>query len=46
MARKEGLPQGTDRLPSGSLRVRVRVAGYDPIVKTFPLFDECGEYSI
>lgn len=38
MARKENLPQGMDRLPSGSLRVRVRVAGYDPIVKTFPLF--------
>ncbi len=40
MARKENLPEGMDRLPSGSLRVRVRVIGFDPINKTFPLFSD------
>jgi hypothetical protein len=33
MARKEALPEGMDR-QSGSLRVRVRVIGFEPISAT------------
>jgi len=35
MARKEALPEGMDR-QSGSLRVRVRVIGFEPISATSP----------
>lgn len=43
MARKESLPKGFERLPSGSIRVRMTLAGFDPITKTFPLFSEATE---
>lgn len=32
-----------DRLPSGTLRVRLRIIGFDPITKSFPLFSETAE---
>lgn len=43
MARKESLPEGMDRLPSGSLRVRLRVLGFAPITKNFPIFADSVE---
>jgi integrase len=43
MARKEVLPEGMDRLPSGTLRVRLRIIGFDPITKSFPLFSATAE---
>ena len=38
--RKETLPRGFWRAPSQSLRVQVRVTGHDPVVKSFPLFQD------
>jgi integrase len=35
---KEKLPKAFERLPSGSLRVRIRVRGHLPATKVFPLF--------
>lgn len=40
MARKESLPAGIERLPSGTLRVRLRVQGFEPVSKPFPLFTD------
>lgn len=43
MARQENLPEGIDRLRSGTLRVRLRVIGFEPITKCFPLFADTVE---
>jgi len=37
---RESLPSGFWRAPSQSLRVQVRVTGFDPVVKSFPLFKD------
>lgn len=37
---RESLPKGFWRAPSQSLRVQVRVTGFDPVVKSFPLFKD------
>lgn len=39
-ASRESLPKGFWRAPSKSLRVQVRVTGFDPVVKSFPLFKD------
>ncbi len=40
MPTPENLPAGFERLPSGSLRVRIRLTGHNPVQKTFPLRGE------
>lgn len=40
---RESLPKGFWRAPSQSLRVQVRVTGFAPVVKTFPLFKDTPE---
>lgn len=43
MANPENLPPGFERLPSGSLRVRIRLTGRKPVIENFPLHASTAE---
>ncbi|WP_439493523.1 site-specific integrase [Bosea sp. (in: a-proteobacteria)] len=43
MAKPENLPPGFERLPSGSLRVRIRLTNRKPVVENFPLHARTAE---
>jgi len=43
MARREQLPVGFTRRDSGSLRVQIRLKGFETIVRNFPIYDNTPE---